>query len=197
MKKKTTKKKSNRLKTVIQIAAEERRAVKKLNADLTKLRRSPKKHARQVRAVTPDLDTAIYLDPRQDIALESLGVVREMAMQDPDPADVPLFLKRRRHYRVQNEMIELILNERRFQAKLFSAGDSFEKCDVLNNDVRDDKRTPVHWYNVISDYNGMARNAATFSDSAARKRLIQVAALALAAAEAITRKMNAAASRTS
>ncbi|TNC80276.1 MAG: hypothetical protein C9356_15225 [Oleiphilus sp.] len=52
----------------------------------------------------------------------------------------------------------------------------------------DDKHSAFDWHEMISDYNGWARRmAAMNSPDKARRRYIQIAALALAAAEAIDR----------
>ena len=53
----------------------------------------------------------------------------------------------------------------------------------------DDKWTPLDWHEMIADYNGWARRMATMgSVDKARMRYIQVAALAVAAVEAIDRQ---------
>jgi hypothetical protein len=53
----------------------------------------------------------------------------------------------------------------------------------------DDSYSAFDWHEMISDYNGWARRMwAMGSTDKARRRLIQVAALALAAVEAIDRR---------
>lgn len=50
----------------------------------------------------------------------------------------------------------------------------------------DTKYTPFDWHELISDYNGWARRMASMgSTDKARNRYIQIAALAVAAVEAI------------
>lgn len=52
----------------------------------------------------------------------------------------------------------------------------------------DDKHTPNDWHEVIADYNGWARRmAAMGSNDKARKRYIQIAAIAVAVVERIDR----------
>lgn len=52
----------------------------------------------------------------------------------------------------------------------------------------DDKHSPCDWHEMICDYNGWARRMiAMNSPDEARQRLIQVAALAVAAVERIDR----------
>lgn len=54
----------------------------------------------------------------------------------------------------------------------------------------DDQWTPFDWHEMIADYNGWARRMASMgSPFKARQRYIQVAALAVAAVEAIDRKL--------
>jgi hypothetical protein len=53
----------------------------------------------------------------------------------------------------------------------------------------DDHWTPLDWHEMIADYNGWARRMATMgSTEKARNRYIQIAALAVAAVEAIDRR---------
>lgn len=53
----------------------------------------------------------------------------------------------------------------------------------------DDHYTPLDWHEMIADYNAWARRTASMgSMDKARNRYIQIAALAVAAAEAIDRK---------
>lgn len=55
-------------------------------------------------------------------------------------------------------------------------------------DKTDDKWTALDWHEMIADYNGWARRmAAMGSNDKARRRYIQIAALAVAAVEAIDR----------
>lgn len=74
--------------------------------------------------------------------------------------------------------------------------------DVLNERDRqvskwegkfnDDDYTPLDWHEMIADYNGWARRmAAMGSLDKARRRYIQIAALAVAAVGALDRKVNA------
>lgn len=56
-------------------------------------------------------------------------------------------------------------------------------------EVHDNVLTPLDWHEMISDYNGWARRMATMgSPDKARRRLIQLAALAVAQVEAIDRQ---------
>lgn len=53
----------------------------------------------------------------------------------------------------------------------------------------DDKWNPLDWHEMIADYNAWARRMATMnSPDKARNRYIQIAALAIAAIEALDRK---------
>jgi len=53
----------------------------------------------------------------------------------------------------------------------------------------DDLFTPLDWHEMIADYNGWARRmAAMGSPDKARRRYIQIAALAVSAVEALDRK---------
>lgn len=55
----------------------------------------------------------------------------------------------------------------------------------------DDQHAAFDWHEMIADYNGWARRmAAMGSNDKARRRYIQIAALAVAAVEAIDRKAN-------
>ncbi len=57
---------------------------------------------------------------------------------------------------------------------------------------QDDKNTILDWHETISDYNGWARRMGCMkSNDKARRRYIQIAALAVAAVEAIDRNENA------
>lgn len=61
----------------------------------------------------------------------------------------------------------------------------YEKWGVYS----DDAYTPFDWHEMISDYNAWARRMMTMnSPEKARNRYIQVAALAVAAVEALDRK---------
>ena len=54
--------------------------------------------------------------------------------------------------------------------------------------THDDRLHPFDWYEVIADYNAWARRMACMNSKAkARRRYIQVAALAVAAVEALDR----------
>jgi hypothetical protein len=55
----------------------------------------------------------------------------------------------------------------------------------------DDDWNPLDWHEMIADYNGWARRMACMnSPGKARRRYIQIAALAVAAIEALDRKAN-------
>lgn len=55
--------------------------------------------------------------------------------------------------------------------------------------TNDDQWTPLDWHEMIADYNGWARRMACMgSPDKARNRYIQLAALAVAAVEAIDRR---------
>jgi hypothetical protein len=55
----------------------------------------------------------------------------------------------------------------------------------------DDALTANEWHDLVADYNGWARRMATMgSPDKARKRLVQLAGIAVAAVEAIDRKSN-------
>jgi len=57
--------------------------------------------------------------------------------------------------------------------------------------ANDDQYNPLDWHEMIADYNGWARRmAAMGSLDRARKRYIQIAALAVAAVEAMDRQTN-------
>jgi hypothetical protein len=61
-----------------------------------------------------------------------------------------------------------------------------DKWDGVFND---DNYTPFDWHEMIADYNGWARRMACMgSDDKARTRYIQIAALAVAAVEALDRR---------
>jgi hypothetical protein len=61
--------------------------------------------------------------------------------------------------------------------------------DKWGGSVNDDRKGPDDWHAHIADYNGWARNMARMGSlDKARRRLIQVAALATAAVEAIDRR---------
>jgi hypothetical protein len=60
------------------------------------------------------------------------------------------------------------------------------------NPANDDQWSALDWHEMIADYNALARRmAAMGSLDKARRRYVQVAALAVAAVEAIDRKMTA------
>lgn len=55
--------------------------------------------------------------------------------------------------------------------------------------AHDDTNTPLDWYEILSDYNGWARRMATMQDiNNARRRYVQIAAVAVAAVEALDRE---------
>lgn len=55
----------------------------------------------------------------------------------------------------------------------------------------DDIYTPLDWHEMISDYNGWARRmAAMGSVEKARRRYVQIAALAVAAVESLDRQIS-------
>lgn len=63
------------------------------------------------------------------------------------------------------------------------------QIDKWTGVYNDDHYTPMDWHEMIADYNSWARRMATMgSDDKARKRYIQIAALAVAAVEAIDRR---------
>lgn len=61
--------------------------------------------------------------------------------------------------------------------------------DKWDNVYNDDAYGPLDWHEMISDYNAWARRMASMgSTEKARRRYIQVAALAVAAVESLDRK---------
>lgn len=87
--------------------------------------------------------------------------------------------------RYREQLLGEIRRERFRQIHIFGGGDAAAAAAL------DDTKTPDDWYKVISDYNGIARNSAWFSLRKSHKRMIQIAAIALAAAESLTRRIHA------
>ena len=80
------------------------------------------------------------------------------------------------------ELLQEIWQERLRQMLKWGKGDD------VNASIHDDSWTALDWHEMIADYNGWARRMAVMGSwDKARERYIQVAALALAAVQAIDR----------
>lgn len=77
----------------------------------------------------------------------------------------------------QARILEEVADERQRQDEKWGGAES------------DDKNNPLDWHEVIADYNGWARRMLCMGSVAkARRRLIQIAALAVAQVEALDRR---------
>lgn len=82
------------------------------------------------------------------------------------------------------------MNKYRTSRVLMEVAMERERQDAKFGETNDDLMDPAYWHNVIADYNAWARRMAQQDATLqkARRRYVQIAALAVAAVEAIDRK---------